>query len=55
MSASWTYRQLGMADSAKLVFSSSEASAMRARLAERELAAATNLAKESNGQLSQNQ
>jgi hypothetical protein len=53
MNASWSYRQLGMLASNEIVFSPVEASAMKARLAEREEAAATHLAETSPGQLSQ--
>jgi hypothetical protein len=51
MNASWTYRQLGQAAGQEMLFSPSEASAMKARLAEREQASATHLAEAGPGQL----
>jgi hypothetical protein len=53
MNASWSYRQLGMLARSEIVFSPVEASAMKARLAEREQAAATHSAETGSGQLSQ--
>lgn len=53
MNASWSYRQLGMLASSEIVFSPVEASAMKARLAEREQAAATHSSETGSGQLSQ--
>ncbi|MGD0348432.1 MAG: hypothetical protein ABSA85_16840 [Terracidiphilus sp.] len=53
MSASWTHQQLGLLASPEIVFSSAEASAMKARLAEREQAAAMHLAETDTGQLKQ--
>ena len=44
MNASWTHEQLGLLASPEIVFSSTEANAMRARLAEHEQAAAMHLA-----------
>jgi hypothetical protein len=52
MSASWSHRQLGMLVRSEILFSPVEASAMKARLAEREQAAATRLAEAGPGQLS---
>ena len=53
MNASWSYRQLGMLASTVILFSPVEASAMKARLSEREQAAATHSAESGSGQLSQ--
>ena len=53
MNASWSYRQLGLLASPEIVFSPVEANAMKARLAEREQAAATHSAETGSGQLSQ--
>jgi hypothetical protein len=53
MNASWSYRQLGMLAHSEIQFSPVEANAMKARLAEREQAAATHSAETGSGQLSQ--
>lgn len=51
MNASWTNRQLGILAGPEITFSSAEAGAMKARLAEREQAAATHLQEAAPGQL----
>lgn len=53
MSASWTHQQLGLLANPEILFSSAEASAIKARLAEREQAAATRLAQADADQLRQ--
>ena len=53
MNASWSYRQLGMLARSEILFSPVEASAMKARLAEREQVATVHLAEAGSGQLSQ--
>jgi len=52
MNASWSYRQLGMLASSEILFSPVEANAMKARLSEREQAAASHSAETDSGQLS---
>jgi len=53
LSASWTHQQLGLLASPEIVFSSTEANAMKTRLAEREQAAAMRLAQADAHQLKQ--